>query len=834
MTIIYSRYFIYSIFFLSSLALYSISTKFFISLSGKHRLLSDKNGLENICKENKDLYKFYYENGEYEIKEKDFGKMNDGSEIILKMINEGFDTKYIPKYILQTKKYFFFLILMIIIILLSMYYSCVSCCCCCCKDKCCNFFNFSCCNNKLLKKKISILIPIIYLFVFIFAIAAIIIIIAGVTKFYGIICVGLQFVDSFVEGETRNIKPKWSGIFILSEILEKLGNITSNNNQQIAEKIYNNKRDYLVKCNEWDNYMNESYIKNTDNGKYKFIRINNPKMSSMDEEINKNITPFYAFKWGPYDQSDTILESIYNEEKNNVIINNVFLIFDKYLYLFLGCEEKNNNIECKNDSSISGLFKQASDSMKKIKEPMYDMKTKITEPMKDYYDQINETIFGIFGVVIIFVILYCIIVETVLSVFCCTKKCKCINYLLKWILCFIYYTSYLIVIAGFGIGILIGTLGNICQDLTKVVEYITSTNNIKSDEPKIFGKNEYLHYLDVCLNGDGNLASKLGLTNNFDIVDNITNITDDVNNLSNDTILDNSPLIKNYSNFFEKLNESYLNIEYYDVNDKSNYNITERIKEINNYVSGTYSNSKQENCKINETWSTKKEEKGYIYNETYPFPEINSENHYLIYLYDKDIYNTAKLNERYEKACNTNGHPYSTVSNASQKFGELFKDIGYNVLQKEFKEDFSEDLNKLNKIYGEKNKYLHNALTASSGIIGNIGDSFRKLITGKDNIFTLLNCKFVGKNKLILIHLLYTSLGLYLDYFGIFTILMSLFIFIGVIFILILIKNSKLDEKGGVSDIDLETLTNIIQGDEDNKTKNNTENLMNLELNNIS
>ena len=63
---------------------------------------------------------------------------------------------------------------------------------------------------------------------------------------------------------------------------------------------------------------------------------------------------------------------------------------------------------------------------------------------------------------------------------------------------------------------------------------------------------------------------------------------------------------------------------------------------------------------------------------------------------------------------------------------------------------------------------------------------------------------------------------------------MSLFIFIGVIFILILIKNSKLDEKGGVSDIDLETLTNIIQGDEDNKTKNNTENLMNLELNNIS
>ena len=56
----------------------------------------------------------------------------------------------------------------------------------------------------------------------------------------------------------------------------------------------------------------------------------------------------------------------------------------------------------------------------------------------------------------------------------------------------------------------------------------------------------------------------------------------------------------------ENLNEKYLNIEYYDIDNGSIFNIKERIKEINNYVSGEYSNNKNEICLINENWNTKK------------------------------------------------------------------------------------------------------------------------------------------------------------------------------------------------------------------------------------
>ena len=63
-------------------------------------------------------------------------------------------------------------------------------------------------------------------------------------------------------------------------------------------------------------------------------------------------------------------------------------------------------------------------------------------------------------------------------------------------------------------------------------------------------------------------------------------------------------------------------------------------------------------------------------------------------------------------------------------------------------------------------------------------------------------------------HVLYTSLGVYLDSFGLLTCLLCLFIFIGIIFILIVIKNTKLDTKEGTDNLDLETLDDILKGND--------------------
>ena len=104
MKFVYSKYFIYPVFFLTFLAFYSISSNVFSSRNDKFRLL-EEDGLEKFCKENDDIYNYYYKSEKYEITEKDFGKIGGGSQIILDFINENFQTEYIFKYIWHTGKY---------------------------------------------------------------------------------------------------------------------------------------------------------------------------------------------------------------------------------------------------------------------------------------------------------------------------------------------------------------------------------------------------------------------------------------------------------------------------------------------------------------------------------------------------------------------------------------------------------------------------------------------------------------------------------------------------------------------------------------------------------
>ncbi len=108
MNFLYSIYFIYFMFILSFLTLYSITTKSFISSNTKIRVFAE-DGLENLCKKNKDLYNYYYKNEDYKISKKDFGKLNSNSQIILDFLSGDNKRKYILKYYLCCKKYVFFI-----------------------------------------------------------------------------------------------------------------------------------------------------------------------------------------------------------------------------------------------------------------------------------------------------------------------------------------------------------------------------------------------------------------------------------------------------------------------------------------------------------------------------------------------------------------------------------------------------------------------------------------------------------------------------------------------------------------------------------------------------
>ena len=82
-----------------------------------------------------------------------------------------------------------------------------------------------------------------------------------------------------------------------------------------------------------------------------------------------------------------------------------------------------------------------------------------------------------------------------------------------------------------------------------------------------------------------------------------------------------------------------------------------------------------------------------------------------------------------------------------------------------------------------------------------INGFLKKYITNKDGIFSLLNCKFVGNNKLILMSILYTSLGVYLDKYGTLTSLWSFFAFVALIFIIIVVRTHE-PEYGNIDNVE--------------------------------
>jgi hypothetical protein len=112
-------------------------------------------------------------------------------------------------------------------------------------------------------------------------------------NFSGVVCVGIQFVESFIQGEKINSNQKWAGISLVSSLLGDLEVLTKNNSTQ-AESINNNKNSYLNSYGKWNDFKNE----NRDKYSEKYFDIISPKMNLDESEVKQySIAPNYTYKW---------------------------------------------------------------------------------------------------------------------------------------------------------------------------------------------------------------------------------------------------------------------------------------------------------------------------------------------------------------------------------------------------------------------------------------------------------------------------------------------------------------------------------------------------------
>ena len=764
----------------------------------------DRDYLKNICLKYEDLYNYYYEDGTFTPNYIDFGKMTEGSNIILDFLNNNYTKKYIYKYLWYTNKYTFFYILLILIVIFSIYYN-ISSFIRFCSGKGCNIFSYPFCKDKNLKIAACIIAPIIYLLVLILASVSISYSISSLDRFAGTLCVGFQLVDSLILGETRNKTERWGGIDVVNDILINLAKLTKQNSQDFVNIIYTNKKNYDEQIELWYKTIEESLDKSIN----KSIIIKDPKMENKEEKY-LNITPIYGYDW------ENILIEIRNKESNLIVdqLQFVFKIIESYFYKFLDCKVMaDKSIKCQENGKVSQLFEKGANLIKYLKKPLSNFRNILVKPIEKIYEGINNVLYYFLLIIVIFLSIYCVIIISVLAASFWWKKfkrAKDVRDCIRWNLCHIYFISLIFVIAGFVVGIGIGIVGNLVKDMTNVIEYISSTENLRSNNSMIFGKTNVTKYLDVCLNGDGNLARELGLQDNFDYINNLTNITDQSDDITNKTSNKTSYLVDNLINFIEFFLNNYLAMQYVDIDNGTEYNLLEKFYEINNYVSGSYSKKESSCYLINEKWDIINKSDKYIYDKNYPPASVNK--NYLIYLYDEDVYDKSNiLTNRYINACPTPGKPYETVNEASKNFGKLFYDIKNQILSDKFSKEYIDDLKKLNEIYGKKNFYLNNALSELKKFLAKLDAFIHVYSRNQNGIFSLLNCKFVGENKLILMSVLYDSLGVYLDKYGTLTSLWSFFLFIGVIFITIVIRSNESDDmdSNNIENINLQQIEPI-------------------------
>ena len=625
--IFYSKYFIIPMFFAFIFGSFVITRKVLFSHKLDHSIRSlsntEKSYIEDLCKKSDRLYNYFYSDGDYDIKPFLFEKLEPGAEILMNMFDSNFDnvkSDLVDYFLAKNGKYVFFLVMFFLLIIVSIFYNCIYC-----WNKCTlNYcrkadpFHFECCQSDRTKKIICIILPFIYLIIIILAFIVVILISIGSGEAYGIVCTAFQFGETFLTGQKKNVYPLWSGMTGISDSLnEVIGQIFDDkNNTEIVNDVYNNVKEYIKEFYIMLAFMNSTYEKVmylNDKKELKYMTVKFPKTQLNEPASFYNITPYYMYNYGPYFKPGTILNSITSDDK-----------YESIMYLedilpLLGCNyiPQNDVYDCDNSSpsSLYIVLNFVLNGLSGVNDTLISYIDRFSKPINEGYNNWDEVIITIIVISIIIIVSYSIIIETILIIirFCKDKFCRCC---FKWVLCVIYYISFallLLIILG---SIIVGMIGKVILDLSNMTAYITSSENLNSNKPKIFPKNDALKFIDVCWNGDGNIMKALGATDKIRALNNLTNHSDTFEYKNS-----SSPLIDLYLDILEGISYEY-SFPNYVILGKNPYtelNLSNSLEEINKYVSGKYKFKVAYNCVCpNEIWSFVEKKEGYIYDKTYP------------------------------------------------------------------------------------------------------------------------------------------------------------------------------------------------------------------------
>ena len=404
--------------------------------------------------------------------------------------------------------------------------NCCNCCCCC------------CC------KKPGCKIPC-FIFTYILYAAVVGVCFYGLTQtnkiFTGLAnteCSILNFFDEILFGEQKQTTPRWAGIEGVNSILNEISSVISD----MGPSTYETLEDGLEQIQDEEeafedilkgagddfydggNYQDGYYSKNYAGSNLYQV------YDQEDKKLNERCVIDLVYYFGRYKQDD-------DDNTKYSYAPEGSLLYAWNLEYSTVAEMANENLR----TAKNGFKDILKDNLDKIEDTLQDAQDKFDDlqnPFNDVYDQMASSIYdygtliddyGKDGVKLCFGALALIniaLAVLMLLICCCSGKtcvnCCCCRCICKFFTHILWNILALLMIVTFLVGSIIGLIGRIGGDMMSVISYVVSLENFNSEEPVLINKlGKANQYLNVCLNGDGNIADELNISNSIGSFDDI-------------------------------------------------------------------------------------------------------------------------------------------------------------------------------------------------------------------------------------------------------------------------------------------------------------------------
>ena len=399
----------------------------------------------------------------------------------------------------------------------------IFCCICCCCDCCC-----CCCL-----KKTSCKVPC-FIFTYVFYGLVVGISLYGLIQsnkiFVGLAdteCSILKFFEQVLNGEIKQSLPRWAGIEEIKTILANIKtSLSSLDNEEVKNELKCKFDNTESECTSYSNGLKQirnGFILDIQSFGNKFYESGSYKDPY---KYQTNYVYDVVFGLGTYDSSQGFTPS----KSYLYLWNKEFSTIDGLAYDYLqNTKDDFDEILGPEIDDIKDALDDGAKNLDDLISPFTDANNEIGKILSNFSESIDSN--GKMSVKILFGGLMAMNVSlaALMLLICmfsgksCTSCCCC-RCLFKFCTHILWNVLALLMILSFILGSLIALVGRFGGDAMGLVSYIMSEDNFNGEKLIVDKLGEAKDYISTCLHGDGNIAKKLNIGDDF--LDSFTRIND--------------------------------------------------------------------------------------------------------------------------------------------------------------------------------------------------------------------------------------------------------------------------------------------------------------------